>query len=171
MLAMEDWSSQLAPNHDNTEAGQIAKTREHAQNHTKRMDISIARAVENLFDLLPGIGAERHAYCHDKESNRESERHKKETTDASLATVPLVQTQFEDVKLIIAARDKIVRDEGRNDMLGPTFAKVQARLEEFKLNGERTGQSADSELTGDLQLKLKEMSKSIGMRTPVFRIC
>ena len=164
MLAVEDWYSQLALNHDNTEVGPIAKTREHAQNHTRRMDISIARAVENLFDLLPGIRAERHAYCHDKESNRESERRKKETADASLATVPLVQKQFEDVKFIIAARDKMVRDEGRNDVLGPTFAKVQARLEEFKLNGERTAKSVDSELTGDLQLKLEEMSKTIGMR-------
>ncbi|KAF7512190.1 hypothetical protein GJ744_002352 [Endocarpon pusillum] len=72
VLAIEDWSSQLCRNHDNTEAGQLAETRVHTQNHTKRMDISIARAVENLFDLLPGIRAERHAYCHDKESNRES---------------------------------------------------------------------------------------------------
>jgi hypothetical protein len=167
VFAIDDWANQLVLSHESTELHRATETKQHAQHLGERTDILIARTVEELFDLLPGIRAERRAYFYDEEIRRENETRGREarTLVTGFATVPTIEKQFEDAKFVISARDNRIRSEGRNDILEPTFAKVQARLEEFKNEAGRTAKpAADEQAKGSpsLQPKLEEMSKTLG---------
>jgi hypothetical protein len=126
VLAVEDWSRQLALSHDIKKVGQLNETEKHAHYRAEEMDVSLARTVENLFGLLPEIRAERHAYFYDKEIRRERENHWEEIVEPHLAVEPdlvsltWIQGQLRDVEHIIAARDNIVRDQGSDDILCST---------------------------------------------------
>jgi hypothetical protein len=129
------------------------------------MDVSLARTVENLFDLLPRIRAERHAYFYDKEIRKQHENHWEGSIEPHLATLTWIQEQPGDVEHIIAARDNIVRDQGSDDILVPTIAKLQARLERSKEDRAQTAKpTGDEGRLTDVQPRLEELSKTIGTR-------
>jgi hypothetical protein len=156
-FAMEEWSSLLALTSGSRVADQPTPTESNSHNHGEDTDVLIARTVESLFDLLAGIRAERRAYCHDLEVSRAQEN-----AEQKFVTLTSIRQQFEDVKLIIDAGDRNVRREGSNDTLAPTFAKVQARLEEFQANAQRSESvPASDSASSNLQSKLGEMSKTL----------
>jgi hypothetical protein len=108
---------------------------------------------------------------YDKEICREHESHWEEvvephlTVEPDLATLTWIQEQLGDVEHITAARDNIVRDQGSNDILVPTIAKLQARLEQFKEDRAQTAKpTGDEGRLTDVQPRLEELSKKIGRR-------
>lgn len=120
--------------------------------------MSLAITIENLFDLLPGIRAERHAYFYDKEIRREHEFHWEGVVEPHLAALTWIQEQLGDVKHIIAAGDNIVRDQWSDDILVPTIAKLQARLEQFKEDHAQTAKpTGDEGRLMDVQPGLEEL--------------
>lgn len=104
---IEDWSSQPALTQQNTEMGQTARTKMHAQHDAEKTDIALSRAVENLFDFLPGIRAERHAYCYDKEVSGEHRTHQKATAQSGGTNFPDIREKSEGLKSVKTSRENI----------------------------------------------------------------
>ena len=165
VIAVEEWSNQFTLSRQIAVEGAFGGTPSHTQNPVEGNDALMSNSVESLFELLPGIRAERRAYCYDIQSSREQINHSKELIEQDSTSLASIKKQFEDVKIIIDARDKTIQKEGRSDVLAPTFAKVQARLEEFKDNKERAMSEGDKKQDREIQPMLEEMSQILGRKT------
>jgi hypothetical protein len=119
MFAMDDWANQLALSHKSIETHQTSENEQHAQDRAEKTDVLIARTVENLFDLLPGIRAERRAYFYDEEIQRADQsrgqgtRTQTQTLVRGPATMPIIEKQFKDAKLVYKHIRHEHSDEGR----------------------------------------------------------